>query len=209
MTSPTETAPDHQTAPEDDQNMPELIWKPAGAVLDNDPQQRAPAASGDPAEVDMGSGAAEPGIADEPETPEAPETFVAPEAPETFVAPEAPETFVAPEAPETFVAPVVVLVPAADPEPAPAAPVAGDNVSPSTSWHEVLAMFVDDPRSSTERAAGLVDDSVERLVVSVRERQHALLSAWQGDDAGTEEMRTAVQHYRTFAGRLEDFSREA
>ena len=182
MTSPTETAPDHQTAPEDDQNMPELIWKPAGAVLDNDPQQRAPAASGDPAEVDMGSGAAEPGIADEPETP---------------------------EAPETFVAPVVVLVPAADPEPAPAAPVAGDNVSPSTSWHEVLAMFVDDPRSSTERAAGLVDDSVERLVVSVRERQHALLSAWQGDDAGTEEMRTAVQHYRTFAGRLEDFSREA
>jgi hypothetical protein len=191
MTSPTETAPDHQTAPEDDQNMPELIWKPAGAVLDNDPQQRAPAASGDPAEVDMGSGAAEPGIADEPETPEAPETFVAPEAPETFVAP------------------VVVLVPAADPEPAPAAPVAGDNVSPSTSWHEVLAMFVDDPRSSTERAAGLVDDSVERLVVSVRERQHALLSAWQGDDAGTEEMRTAVQHYRTFAGRLEDFSREA
>jgi hypothetical protein len=200
MTSPTETAPDHQTAPEDDQNMPELIWKPAGAVLDNDPQQRAPAASGDPAEVDMGSGAAEPGIADEPETPEAPETFVAPEAPETFVAPEAPET---------FVAPVVVLVPAADPEPAPAAPVAGDNVSPSTSWHEVLAMFVDDPRSSTERAAGLVDDSVERLVVSVRERQHALLSAWQGDDAGTEEMRTAVQHYRTFAGRLEDFSREA
>jgi hypothetical protein len=171
--------------------MPELIWKPAGAVLDNDPQQRAPAASGDPAEVDMRSGAAEPGIADEPETPEAPETFVAPEAPETFVAP------------------VVVLVPAADPEPAPAAPVAGDNVSPSTSWHEVLAMFVDDPRSSTERAAGLVDDSVERLVVSVRERQHALLSAWQGDDAGTEEMRTAVQHYRTFAGRLEDFSREA
>src|ERR1039457_4603031 len=105
MTSPTETAPDHQTAPEDDQNMPELIWKPAGAVLDNDPQQRAPAASGDPAEVDMGSGAAEPGIADEPETPEAPETFVAPEAPETFVAPEAPETFVAPETPETFVAP--------------------------------------------------------------------------------------------------------
>jgi hypothetical protein len=108
--------------------------------------------------------------------------------------------------PET---PVAVSVPAADPEPVPAAPVAGDNLSPSMPWHEVLAMFVDDPRSSAERAAGLVDDSVELLVVAVRERQHALLSAWQGDDAGTEEMRAAVQHYRAFAGRLEDFFRQA
>jgi len=33
-------------------------------------------------------------------------------------------------------------------------------------------MFVDDPRSSVELAAGLVDDSVESIVMSVKEQQH-------------------------------------
>jgi hypothetical protein len=69
-------------------------------------------------------------------------------------------------------------------------------------------MFVDDPRSSLERAAGLVDDSVESIVMSVKEQQHSLLSAWQGDDAGTEELRTTLRQYRAFWNRLEDFSRE-
>jgi len=70
-------------------------------------------------------------------------------------------------------------------------------------------MFVDDPRSSVESAASLVDDSVEALVAFVREQQGSLLAAWHGEDAGTEEMRAAVQHYRTFDTRLADFRREA
>jgi hypothetical protein len=70
-------------------------------------------------------------------------------------------------------------------------------------------MFVDDPRSSVELAAGLVGHSVELLVTSVKERQRSLLSGWQGDDAATEERRIAVQHYRTFWSHLEDFSCEA
>jgi hypothetical protein len=45
--------------------------------------------------------------------------------------------------------------------------------------------------------------------VSVRERQKSLLSGWQGDDAGTEELRTTLQQYRAFWNRLEDFPREA
>jgi hypothetical protein len=40
-------------------------------------------------------------------------------------------------------------------------------------------MFSNDPRASTELAAGLVDASVEALVVSGKERQKSLLSAWQ------------------------------
>jgi hypothetical protein len=68
-------------------------------------------------------------------------------------------------------------------------------------------MFVDDPRSSPELAASLVDDSVESIIISVKE-QHSLLSAWQGDDAGTEELRTKLGQSRTFWNRLEDFSRE-
>jgi hypothetical protein len=67
-------------------------------------------------------------------------------------------------------------------------------------------MFVDDPRASVEQAAGLVDDCVEALVVSVKERQHALLSDWQGTGTDTEQLRTALQRYRTFWSSLKDFS---
>jgi hypothetical protein len=64
-------------------------------------------------------------------------------------------------------------------------------------------MFIDDPRASTELAAGLVDASVEALVMSVKERRKSLLSAWHGDDTGTEELRTTLQQYRAFWNRLE------
>jgi hypothetical protein len=70
-------------------------------------------------------------------------------------------------------------------------------------------MFVDDPHSSLQLAAGLVGDSAGALVMSIQERQRSLLAAWQGDDAGTEELRTTLQQYRAFWSRLEDFSREA
>ena len=70
-------------------------------------------------------------------------------------------------------------------------------------------MFVDNPRASVERAAVVVDESVEALIVSVKEEQHALLSDWQGNDTATEELRTALQRYRTFWNRVEDFSRES
>jgi hypothetical protein len=39
---------------------------------------------------------------------------------------------------------------------------------------------------------------VEALVMSVKEQQHSLLSAWQGDDAGAEEQRTTIRQYRAF-----------
>jgi hypothetical protein len=72
-------------------------------------------------------------------------------------------------------------------------------------WHQILAMFVDDPRSSAELAAGLVDDSIQALVASLREQQESLLAAWHDEHAGTEELRTAVRHYRAFGNRLADF----
>jgi hypothetical protein len=105
--------------------------------------------------------------------------------------------------------PVVVSAPDMEPEPTRAAPVVGDGTSADAHWHEILTKFVDDPRSSVALAAGLVDDSAEALVTSVRERQQALLSDWQRDDAGTEEMRIALQQYRTFWNRIEIFSRES
>ena len=76
-------------------------------------------------------------------------------------------------------------------------------------WSEIRAMFVDDPRASTELAAGLVDDRVADLIQAFRERQHSLQSAWQADNAGTEELRIALQRYRAFWNRLEDLPPQA
>jgi len=101
--------------------------------------------------------------------------------------------------------PLAAPVPRA--EPGPARPSSA--VKDSTRWHDIQAMFIDDPRAATEQAAGLVDASVEALVISVKERQKSLLSAWHGDDTGTEELRTTLQQYRAFWNRLEDFPREA
>lgn len=76
-------------------------------------------------------------------------------------------------------------------------------------WPDIQATFVDDPRASVERAADLVDDCVQALVASVTERQQALRSDWQGTGTDTEELRTALQRYRTFWSRLEDFSHQS
>lgn len=99
-------------------------------------------------------------------------------------------------------------VPEAEPESIPESPAASATASVRTRWHEIQVMFVDDPRSAVDLAAGLVDDSIQALVAFVKEQQDSLLAAWHGEDAGTEELRVALQHYRAFGTRLADFSRE-
>ena len=89
------------------------------------------------------------------------------------------------------------------PESVTSSRIPDDTASVGGPWNEVQAMFVDDPRASIERAAGLADERVEALIQSVRERQRSLQSAWWADDAGTEELRLALQHYRTFWNSLE------
>ena len=82
----------------------------------------------------------------------------------------------------------------AESESIPEVPAASATASESTRWHEIQVMFVDDPRSAVELAAGLVDDSSQALVAFVKEQQDSLLAAWHGEDAGTEELRVALQH---------------
>jgi len=101
---------------------------------------------------------------------------------------------------------MTLAVPGAEPEPIPESPAVSDTAAMSARWHEIQAMFVDDPRASAEMAAGLVDDSIRAFTVSVREQQDSLLATWHGEDAGTEELRTAVQHYRALGTRLAGFS---
>jgi hypothetical protein len=94
---------------------------------------------------------------------------------------------------------VAFTVPESVPEPHPAG-----TTSTEGPWNEVQAIFVDDPQASIARAADLVDNRVEALIQSVRERQHSILSAGQAEHAGTEELRVALQHYRSFWHSLED-----
>ncbi len=90
------------------------------------------------------------------------------------------------------------------PESAIDAHPAANTASAAGPWNEIQAMFVDDPHASIERATLLVDDRIEELIHSIRERQHSLQSAWQATNAGTEELRVALQHYRTFWNSLDD-----
>ena len=69
-------------------------------------------------------------------------------------------------------------------------------------------MFVDDPRSAVQLAAGLVADSSEALVAFVKVQPDSLLAAWHDEYAGTGELRVALRRYRAFGTRLADFSRE-
>ena len=83
-----------------------------------------------------------------------------------------------------------------DPVPEPAAAVNHD-------WREIMAMFVDDPQAATERAARIVDGTVEDLVRSLKAEQDSLRSAWQGGSADTERLRTTLKDYRSLWQRLD------
>jgi hypothetical protein len=92
------------------------------------------------------------------------------------------------------------------PEPGPAQ--GADSVSAAGRWTEIQAMFVDDPRASVELAADLVDDSLEAFIASARQLQGSLRSTWGGADADTEQLRKALQRYRTFWRHLHSISIE-
>ena len=71
-------------------------------------------------------------------------------------------------------------------------------------WPAIQAMFVDDPRGSVQRAAGAADEVLKALVASLEREQAALRTSWEnGTELTTEDLRTALQQYRAFCGRLE------
>jgi hypothetical protein len=214
MNAPTETEADQELTAEDDLDMPQgADLDPAGVVTASVPESSDPAAPGYEGAADADGAWAQPGVADvsdadvsDADVSDADESD-ADESDADLSDAGSPSAAWSPSA--------VVPTPDEEPDPTLASPVAevaevaDDGTGADERWHEILTMFVDDPRSSVELAAGLVDDSAEALVVFVQERQHALLSAWQGDDAGTEQMRVALQGYRTFWNRIEDLSHEA
>lgn len=92
-----------------------------------------------------------------------------------------------------------------------AEPAAGGGLS--DQWHDIQAMFVDDPQGSVERAAQEAEAAVSALVESLQQRQAALAPAGTStaasdtdtsdtDTSDTERLRTALRAYRVFCERL-------
>ena len=70
-------------------------------------------------------------------------------------------------------------------------------------WNEIQVRFVDEPRGSVQKADGLVAEMMERLTQMFSEERTRLESRWErGDDVSTEDLRIALQRYRSFFERL-------
>jgi hypothetical protein len=70
-------------------------------------------------------------------------------------------------------------------------------------WTEVQAAFVDEPRRAVQDADALVAELMERLAETFSEERSTLEGQWDRDeDVTTEDLRLALQRYRSFFDRL-------
>ena len=70
-------------------------------------------------------------------------------------------------------------------------------------WTEIQAGFVDEPRRAVEQADALVADVMTRLAQVFSHERETLEHQWdQGDYVTTEDLRVALQRYRSFFDRL-------
>src|SRR5215471_4003574 len=72
-----------------------------------------------------------------------------------------------------------------------------------TRWKEAQTAFVDEPRRAVEQADGLVASAMKRLAEVFAEERSHLEQQWdRGDNVSTEDLRVALQRYRSFFDRL-------
>ena len=72
-----------------------------------------------------------------------------------------------------------------------------------TRWNEIQGKFVDEPRTAVQQADKLVDEVVEQISNMFTKEHDSLVSQWkQGNDVSTEDLRKALQRYRSFFNRL-------
>lgn len=70
-------------------------------------------------------------------------------------------------------------------------------------WKEIQTAFVDEPRKAVEQADGLVASAMKRLAEVFAEERSKLEKQWdRGDTISTEDLRVALQRYRSFFHRL-------
>jgi hypothetical protein len=72
-----------------------------------------------------------------------------------------------------------------------------------SEWTEIQVGFVDEPRGSVEKADGLVARVVQRLAEVFADERARLEKEWaRGADVSSEDLRQALQRYRSFFDRL-------
>jgi hypothetical protein len=72
-----------------------------------------------------------------------------------------------------------------------------------TRWDSIQGQFVDDPRHAVESADHLVAEAIQRLAQVFADERAQLERQWdRGDDVSTEDLRLALQRYRTFFQRV-------
>ena len=72
-----------------------------------------------------------------------------------------------------------------------------------SDWSAIQIGFVDEPRKCVEKADQLVARVVQRLAESFSQEKSRLEGQWgKGEDVSTEDLRVALQRYRSFFDRL-------
>src|SRR3954451_3359018 len=70
-------------------------------------------------------------------------------------------------------------------------------------WEEIQVRFVDEPRGAVEDADALVATVMQRLAEGFAQERERLEAQWgRGEDISTEDLRVALQRYRSFFRRL-------
>jgi hypothetical protein len=70
-------------------------------------------------------------------------------------------------------------------------------------WEAIQTQFVDEPRGAVEEADGLVANLMQELAASFAREREQLEAQWdRGEDISTEDLRIALQRYRSFFQRL-------
>jgi hypothetical protein len=70
-------------------------------------------------------------------------------------------------------------------------------------WSEIQGKFVDEPRSAVQQADALLSEVIEKITAMFADEHTSLEGQWkEGNDVSTEDLRMALQHYRSFFNRL-------
>jgi hypothetical protein len=72
-----------------------------------------------------------------------------------------------------------------------------------TQWLEIQSRFVDDPRVAVKDADDLVAEVIKNITRTFSDERMMLENQWKsGDKISTEDLRVALQRYRSFFNRL-------
>jgi hypothetical protein len=79
----------------------------------------------------------------------------------------------------------------------------GDRSKYQEQWGSIQTKFIDEPKECVKEADALVAGVIQQLATKFAEQRTSLEQQWgSGGEASTEDLRQALQHYRSFFQRL-------